>query len=50
MKEREREQFENLLFSSLRKFNTLQIKLICFNYLTKRLFKHTFSYICIKKH
>ena len=42
-------QFENLLFSSLKKFNVLQIKPLCFNCLTKRLFKHTFSYICIKK-
>jgi hypothetical protein len=48
-KERKR-QFENLLFSLLRKFNTLQIKPLFFNCLTKKLSKYTFSYICIKKH
>ena len=40
-KKRER-QFENPLFFSLRQFNALQIKPICFNCLTKRLSKHTF--------
>jgi hypothetical protein len=48
-KERDR-QFENILFSSLRKFNALQIKPLCFNCFTKGLSKHTFSYIYIKKH
>jgi hypothetical protein len=41
-------QFKNILFSSLKQFNTLQIKLLCFNCLTKRISKHIFSYICIK--
>jgi hypothetical protein len=41
---------ENLLFSSLRQFNALQIELICFNCFTKRLSKHIFLYICIKKY
>jgi hypothetical protein len=35
-KEIERE-FEKLLFSSYRQFNALQIKLLCFNCLTRRL-------------
>jgi hypothetical protein len=39
-KERERE-FENLLFSSFRQFNVLQIKLLCFNCLTKKLISET---------
>jgi hypothetical protein len=43
-------QFENILFSSLRKFNALQMRPMYFNCLNKKLSKHTFSYIYIKKH
>ena len=51
-KEREREQdnLKTFCFFSLREFNALQIKPIYFNCFTKKLSKHTFSYICTKKH
>jgi hypothetical protein len=49
-KEIKRENLKTFCFSSLKQFNALQIKPICFNCLTKRLSKQTFSYICIKKH